>query len=182
MKLFKRLKEKKNINPWDKFYKRDKRNISVPDISIYSYFENTSSNRNKTALNYFGRKTSYKDFINKIDLCAKALCSQGVRKNDVVTICMPNTPEAIITFFAVNKIGAISNLIHPLSSTLEIKQSIISTKSVFLVSVNLNYEKIKEIINDTDIYKTVIVSPRDSMPALLPLIITPSPFKLVHAP
>ena len=88
----------------------------------------------------------------------------GIRKNDVVTICMPNTPEGVIAFFALNKIGAISNMVHPLSSENEIKNILLETGSVMLVLVDIDYSKIKNIIDDTDVYKVIIVRPSNSMP------------------
>lgn len=171
MNIFKKKNKEENLeHTWEKFYDKDKRNISTPNISIYEYLERTSQNREyDIAINYFNEETSYISLIKQIDLCAKALASHGVRENDVVTICMPNTPEAVIAFYAVNKIGAISNIIHPLSSEEEIKDSIIKTNSVLLFAINLSYEKINNIIDQTNIYKTIIISAKDSMPALLGL-------------
>lgn len=171
MNIFSMMKKKKNKkleNLWDKFYKEDERNIVVPECSIYRYFENKALKyENEIALNYFGRKFTYKDLLNRIEICAKAMKANGVRKGDVVTILMPNTPEAVISFYAINKIGAIANMIHPLSSQEEIKDSIIKTKSVLAIAINLAYEKIAAIIDETEIYKVVIVSAKDSMPPLL---------------
>ncbi len=170
MNIFKWMKKKndKLENPWDKYYDEDKRTIEVPDCSIYRYFERKAyAHEDIVALNYFGTKITYKELIKKIDICAKALKSQGVRKNDVVTICMPNTPEAVISFYAVNKIGAIANIIHPLSSQEEIKNSIIQTKTVLVIAINLAYATLEAIIDETEVYKIVIVSAKDSMPSLL---------------
>ena len=77
MKLFKRKNKDKLENSWDKYYKKDQRNITIPDISIYDYFESTTLNREyQTAINYFGVKTSFIELIRKIDICAKALVVQ----------------------------------------------------------------------------------------------------------
>ena len=125
---------------WDHFYKEDERNINVPNMSLYEYMmDSTKDYANNCAINYFGRKITFKLFWEYIDRCAKSLKSLGVRKNDVVTICMPNTPEAVISFFAINKIGAIANMIHPLSAEEEIKHYINSTKSVLLITFNQCY-------------------------------------------
>lgn len=170
MKLFKRKNKDKLENSWDKYYKKDQRNITIPDISIYDYFERTTLNREyQTAINYFGVKTSFIELVRKIDICAKALVSSGVRQDDVVTICLPNVPEAIIAFYAVNKIGAIASMLHPLSSEEEIKDSLIKTNSVFLFLHNQTSECVKSIIKKTKVYKTIVVSPKDSMPSLLSL-------------
>lgn len=171
MSIFKKkVKEEQFENRWDRYYEKDKRTITVPDLSIYEYLERSSFNRDyNIAINYFNEEITYKDLLSKIDLCAKALSSQGVRENDVVTICMPNTPEAVIAFYATNKIGAIANMVHPLSGEEEIRDSLIKTDSVFLFTINLTYEKVNNIIDQTKVYKTIIISAKDSMPPLLGL-------------
>ncbi len=168
-KLFK--KEDKLDYPWEKFYKKEDRHPEVPDLSIYEYFEGRAQlHLDAYAINYFGVKTTYKELLDKIDVCARALRSQGVRKGDCVTICMPNTPEAVIALYATNKIGAIANMLHPLSSEEEIKFTLKATKSVVLITINITFDKIKNIIDDIDnIYKVVVVSPKESMPPLLGL-------------
>ena len=154
-----------NKKPWQKFYNKNEREVNTPDCSLYHYlFESNQDHLDNIAINYFNNKTSYNDFFNQIDICAKALISQGIRKDDVVSICMPNTPEAVVMFYAVSKIGAVSNMIHPLSAEEEIKRSIIETKSVMLLTVNFNYKKIVSFIDDTNVYKVILSSPRDSMP------------------
>ena len=70
---------------------------------------------NIIAYNFYGNKVSYKDFVAQIHEAAKALKSYGVNVGDRVTICMPNTPQAIILFYAINRIGAVANMIHQLS-------------------------------------------------------------------
>ena len=170
MKIIDSLKKK--IKPdthlWDKFYPKDKRKIKVPNMSLYEYvYEENKERQDNIAINYFNKKISYYELFENINTCAKALRSQGIRPGDVVSICMANTPEAVISLYAVNKIGAIANMIHPLSAEEEIKASLISTKSVMLIGINLTYKNVKNIIEDTSVYKTVIVSARDSMPKLL---------------
>ena len=156
--------------PWSKYYKNDEMKIKVPDCSIYDLLkENLSFNDNSIAYKYYGHRVTYKEFIKQIDNASKAFRSQGIRKGDVVTICMPNTPEGIISFYALNKIGAIANMIHPLSSEHEIKEYLISTNSVMLVMIDLCYEKVAGVIKETDVYKTIIVSAGNSMSVLMKL-------------
>ncbi len=168
MSIIDTIKKKLKITekyPWLKFYPKDKREVQIPDMSLYEFiYKSNLSNMNNIAINYFNRKITYKELFNDIDLCAKALRSQGVRKDDVVSICMANTPEAVIMLYATSKIGAIANMIHPLSSEEEIKQTLIATNSVVLLTINIAYNKVDNIIKETNLYKTIIVSPRDSMP------------------
>ena len=169
MKIIENLKEmfKSEKHAWDKFYPKDKLKVKVPDMSLYEFiYENNKTRQNNIAINYFGRKISYYELFTSIDICAKALTSQGVREGDVVSICMANTPEAVIAFYAVSKIGAIANMIHPLSAEEEIKTALIDTNSVVLIAINMCYKNIKNVIEETNVYKAIIVSPRDSMPRL----------------
>ena len=161
----KRKIKKTEEYPWLKYYPKDKREVKVPDMSLYEYIYKSNLNHsNNVAINYFNRKITYKELFENIDICARALKSQGVRKDDVVSICMANTPEAVIMFYAISKIGAIANMIHPLSSEIEIKNTLKETNSVFLLAINIAYQKINNIIKDTNLYKTILVSPKDSMP------------------
>ena len=154
--------------PWEKYYKRNERSIKVPNMSVYEYLrECNKDNMDAIAINYFNKTMTFRYFFGEVNLCAKALRSQGIRPGDVVTVLMANTPEAVIAFYAINKIGAIANMVHPLSAEEEIKHSLVSTKSVMLIAINVSCKKVMNIIEETDVYKTVVVSPGDSMPTLL---------------
>lgn len=170
MNVINLLKQKMIKAPWKKFYQKGEMKIKVDDISIYEALKRSVLlHENNVAINYFGRQITYREFLNKIDKAASAFRSLGIRSGDVVTICMPNTPEGIISFYAVNKIGAIADMIHPLSGESEIKEYLVSTHSVMLVMIDVAYLKVKNIIKETDVYKTIVVSAKDSMPALLGL-------------
>ena len=102
MKLIDKIKKKlkKANHIWDKFYPKDKRTVEIPNMSLYEYIYNQNKDRQENiALNYFNKKISYKDLFIQIDLCAKAMRSQGIREGDVVSVCMANTPEAVISFY-----------------------------------------------------------------------------------
>ena len=71
---------------------------------------------NSTAFTFMGRATSYRTMIQEIEKCARALKTIGVRENDRVTIALPNCPQAVYMFYAVNLVGAVANMVHPLSA------------------------------------------------------------------
>ena len=161
------MKNKKEKFLWDHFYKKFKLK-DIPNLSLYEYMVSETKELNDyTAITYFGKKISYETFLENIDKCARSLKSLGIRENDVVTICMPNTPEVAYIFFAINKIGAIANMVHPLSAEEEIKDYLNKTRSVVLFCFSGLYSKIKRIIRDTRIYKTIFVSASESMPIVL---------------
>lgn len=85
--------------------------------------EATSKCPHDLALYYQGKRISFKTLLKHVDMTADILYnSLGVRENDVVVIAQPNIPETIVLFYAVNKIGATSNLIHPFTPFNQVKQ------------------------------------------------------------
>ena len=97
------------------------------------------------AYNFFGHKVSFRAFIDQIHEAARALRAQGVGVGDRVTICMPNTPQAVILFYAINRIGAVSNMIHPLSGEEEIVRYINDSHSVMCLTLRQFYPKFAKI-------------------------------------
>ena len=71
------------------------------------------------ALVYFGRRMTWKRFLEEVDAAAAAMISRGVKKGDTVTIYTPNIPQGVIAVYAANRIGAVSNMVHPLSTAEE---------------------------------------------------------------
>lgn len=154
--------------PWLSQYENIKASYDYPDISLVDFLEETVKKYpTHIAYNYFNRQATLKEFFDDILECAKALKAIGVEKGDRVTICMPNTPEAITFFYALNTIGAVANMIHPLSAESEIKFYLNVSKSKVALVINVCYDKFKNIIDETKLEKIIIASPNISMPTIL---------------
>ena len=164
--LFTKMFKHRDLNaPWLDYYSREERSIQFTTKSIYHYLiDEVGEDKDYIALNYFENRISYNEFFDNINVCARALRSFGVKEKDVVTICLPNMPEALYAFYACNKIGAIVDIIHPLSSPEQVKFYLKENKSRFLFLVDFNYDNFKDVIEDTLVYKTILVSPKLSMP------------------
>ena len=164
--LFTKLfKKKKDNSIWLEYYSREEKSIKFTDKSIYNYMvDEVGEDKDFIALNYFGNRLSYNEFFYNINICAKALREYGVKNGDVVTICCPNMPEAIYVFYACNKIGAVADMVHPLSSPEQLYSYLTNSKSRILFLVDFNYSKMKEVIEKSLVYKTILVSPKESMP------------------
>lgn len=164
---FKRFENKVETN-WYKFYNNVSKHLEYPNVSLYEMLENNSSKRlGLTAYNYFGKKATFNELFKQIEDCAKSLKKIGVKQKDKVTICMPNTPESIISFYALNKIGAIASMIHPLSAENEIKYYLSVSESKVLIAIDLAWDRISKIIKDTPVKKVIIVSVKEQMPFFL---------------
>lgn len=93
------------------------------------------------AFDFMGKSTTYKGMVREIHRCARALKTIGVREGDKVTIALPNCPQAIYMFYAVNLVGGIANMIHPLSAEKEIEFYLNESGSVTAITLDQFYNK-----------------------------------------
>jgi len=151
--------------PWLQYYNELAINAKMPKQTIYEYLvENNKNYPNRTALNYFNRKISYSELISNIDKAAKALIKHGVKEGDIVTISMPTLPETIYLFYAISKIGAISNMIDPRTSEEGIKDYVNEVESKLMIVVDVALPKVKNLKQTTTLQEIITVSPADSLP------------------
>ena len=115
------------------------------------------------AFDFMGKSTTYKKMLEEIQKCAKSLRTLGIREGDRVTIALPNCPQAIYAFYALNCIGAIANMIHPLSAEKEIEFYLNASNSVTVITLDQFYNKIEAIRQNTKIVNVVIASIKDAL-------------------
>lgn len=145
--------------------------IQYPEGGLYDIVYDTSCKwpRN-VAVQYYNKEISYKELIKHIDKVARALKSIGVEKGDCVTVCMPNTPEEVYMFYAINEVGAVANMVHPLSSEKEIEEYVNKAKSKVMLCIDIAYPKVESIIKNTSLEQVVVVSPARSMDMLVRIV------------
>jgi len=116
-----------------------------------------------TAYTYYGHKVTYKNFVKKIEKVARALKNYGVKEGDRVTICMPNTPEGITMVYAVNMVGAVCNMVHPLSSEKELEYYIKVAESKYVLVFDAVFDKIYKLRDTAQLERIIVVRPSDGL-------------------
>lgn len=154
----------KIINKWHYHHKKLPKNVKYFEGSLYdAVYESTLKYPYNTAIEYENNQITYKQLIKKINKVAKALKALGVNKGDKVTICMPNTPEEVTMFYAINEIGAVANMIHPLSSEKDIEYYLNKSNSKIMLCIDIAYKKVNNIIDNTSLEKVIVTSATKSM-------------------
>lgn len=148
--------------PWLKYYSEEAIKTSVPECSIYDYiWESNRTHLEDVALNYFGKKVTYKNLFENIRKVACAFTEMGVKEGDIVTLLLTNVPETIYVIYALNLLGAISNLEYVTLSDRDIVQNINTVKSEIIVVLDVLLEKFSDCLGDK---KVVVVSSGASLP------------------
>lgn len=115
------------------------------------------------AFDFMGRSTTYSKMCAEVKKCAMALKAIGIREGDRVTIAMPNCPQAIYMFYAINVVGAVANMIHPLSAEKEIEFYLNESQSVTAITLDQFYGKFERIRKNTKITSIIIASIKDEL-------------------
>lgn len=153
-----------NSAPWLSSYGDRKFNLEYPKTSISDTVLNTADEvPSFVALSYMGVKTNYKTFKAKILETAAAFIALGVRPGDKVTVCLPNVPQAVYSLYALNYIGAIASMIHPLSAEGEIVCYIKTVGSRFCITLDQFVKKFDEVFEKTDLEKLIVTGPEDEL-------------------
>ena len=150
--------------PWLAFRGEVPATLEYPDCSMVQAVEQTAEQYpDKTAYIFMGKKTSYRAMVEAIHTCARALKAIGVRSGDRITIAMPNCPQAVSLFYATNLVGAVANMIHPLSSEKEIEFFIKESGSLYAVTLDQFYGKFEAIRKNVNLENIIIASIKDAL-------------------
>ncbi len=150
--------------PWLKYYSQEMIDAPLPECTMYEHvFHNNQDNLDRIALIYYGTKISYRKMFQTISYMAGTLEDTGIQKGDIVTVCMINSPETIYLIFALNKIGAVANMVYGSSTCEEMKKYILDTKSKVVFTLDLFQDKFREIADEVQLEKIIIAGSTDSM-------------------
>ncbi|MBO7718504.1 acyl--CoA ligase [Candidatus Saccharibacteria bacterium] len=152
--------------PWLEYYDEEglPSHLEYPDVSMVDMvIQSAEKWPYNTAYSYYGHKVTYKNFIKKIEKTARALKNYGVKEGDRVTICMPNTPEGITMVYAVNMVGAICNMVHPLSSEKELEYYIKVADSKYVMVFDAVFDKVYRLRDTAQLERIIVVRPSDGL-------------------
>jgi long-chain acyl-CoA synthetase len=149
--------------PWTAHYDPwFKPSLPYPEQTIYEGLNRAAvSWPDFPALSFMGRHIDYHSLVQQVDQASACLQALGMKKGEVVAICLPNTPHAVIIFYAINRLGGICNMIHPLTPAEELSHYIRTTDSDYLIILDAMLAKHTEMLEQSRIRKTIVCSIMD---------------------
>ena len=150
--------------PWARSMGAVPMHLSYFEGSIFEMVRAQAKARPKgIAFDFMGSSTSYAALLGQIEACARAFLALGLVPGDRITIAMPNGPQAIAAFYAVNRIGALANMIHPLSAEKEIEFYLNESESKAILTLDQFYPKIQAIRAATGVRHVILCSIADAL-------------------
>lgn len=154
--------------PWLKFYGNTPAHLDYPDVTMCDLLEQTALKYpDYIACEFMGNKMKYIDLVKKVHQCARALRVLGVKPGDRVTVCLPNTPQALIVFYAINRMGGLANMVHPLSSQGEIAFFLNTVGSEVAITLDRFWKKFDDVRGETKLKTLIVTSIADGLTPLM---------------
>ncbi len=150
--------------PWLAHYGEVPHTLEYPDISMIALVREAAEKYpNGIAFSFMGKHTPYPVFLQMVDDCARSLAALGIREGSRVMICMPNVPQAVACFYAVNVLGAVAVMVHPLSSEGELDFYVRTSGVKAIITLDQFYGKFEAIGNNLDLPTLVIAKVQDAL-------------------
>lgn len=160
--------------PWIKSYDEGiPASIDYPEIASFELLEEAAKKNPEKVCTYFkGAEITYKEMNEMTDRLAAGLYALGIRKGDRVGLFIPNTPQFVIAFYAILKIGGIVVATNPLYTQREIEYQVNDAGVEVMILMTNNYEMVKEIQHKTRIKQLVVTNIKEALPPVTRLLFT----------
>ena len=157
--------------PWMKYYTEEAINAKLPECTLFELlWQNNKDHLEDISINYYGRKFTYGQMFEGIEKAAKSFSALGVKKGEIVIVCTVNTPEMVYALYALNRLGAIVNMVDPRTNMDGIHEYILESDARFVMTINLAYPAIVKAAKGTSVEKIIVVSPADSLPIVTKML------------
>ncbi|MDE6550933.1 MAG: AMP-binding protein [Clostridia bacterium] len=149
------------------------------DTSMYGYvLEGLKDVPDKTVFYFKGNKILKSRFLKDVDKFCSILIDFGVERGSVVAVHLPNIPDAAIAFYAINKLGAIANLIHPLMPAVTLSDMVREADAKLVITFDGYYSRNAEKLDIT--CPVMICRASDYLPPLKALLYSRSEPKIEY--
>lgn len=147
------------MKPWLKNYGAIPHSLEYSDKTVYQLLEATADKYpTNEAYEFMGRSVNYRDFLSEVKLTAKAFSAVGVKAGDRVVVALPNVPQALSSFYALNLIGAVPVMLHPLSAPNRVVDCLKENGSSFIVCLDLLCSGLVNALKESETKVTVLLT------------------------
>ncbi|MBQ2409572.1 MAG: acyl--CoA ligase [Bacilli bacterium] len=128
------------------------KNPIIPCINIYTLIKLLSRGKlDDPAVDCLDLKANYKKLLDDAVTISLALKELGVKKGDIVSVAMPNLYQGLATYFACNRIGAVTSYLDAVASPEEVNSYLNLFESPILINFDKSDEYNKKIKDSTKV-------------------------------
>lgn len=155
--------------PWLKQYDEGvPSTIEYPSVPLHHFMEENARKHPDSICTIFkGARITYREMNEITDRLAAGLAGLGVKKGDRVGIFIPNTPQFVMAYYAILKLGAIVVATNPLYSAREIEHQVNDAGIEVMLVMSNFYNLVKEVQPKTRIRTVIVTNIKETLPPVL---------------
>jgi long-chain acyl-CoA synthetase len=157
-----------DVQPWVKNYQPGvPAEIELPTESLVEMLERSVTEAGEhPAMEFFGRRTSYRQLGEQIDRAAEGLRKLGVRAGDRVALILPNCPQHVVAFYAVLRLGAVVVEHNPLYTAKELRHQFEDHQARVVIAWDKAASTVRSFPKDIEIDHVVSVNLLQEFPTV----------------
>ena len=150
--------------PWLNHFGKTPASLNYPDLSFYAMLrKNCEEYPDLDALVFFGKKTQRSVLDRQIKHMSRRFAQLCLKKGDMVIVCLPNIPQAVVSLYALNRLGAIPAPIHPLSPSGEIESFAKFVSAKAAITLDGFYPRFAAVQEAVQFQKVIVCSLKTEM-------------------
>jgi len=139
--------------------------LNLQEATVQNYLKQTAEKfPEKTAIHFMGKELTYKQVYNYAKKLAAYLQSLGIEKGDRVAIMLPNTPQSIISYYAILMAGGIVVQTNPLYMERELKYQMKDSGAKAIITLDILFPRVSKVISNTDLENVIVTAIKDYLP------------------
>ena len=141
------------------------RRIIETERTILTAFEaSVEKYPERCALIFLGTRFSYRELKQLIDRFATAATDLGVKAHDRVLIYLPNSPQWLVAYIGLQKIGAVPVPISPIYPPYELAYLVKHSQSRTIICADTNFGYVKEVLPQMQAERVIVTRVADLLP------------------
>lgn len=152
--------------PWYKHYPEDiPRTIEYDKKPLYQFLQETAERvPDKKALNFMGKEMTFREILTEAKKLANYLQKLGLKKGDRVASMLPNTPQAVVTYYGTLMAGGIVVQVNPLYTERELAYQMKDSGAKFIVCLDILLPRVSKVKEETDLEHIIVTRIADYLP------------------
>lgn len=152
--------------PWLKNYPEE-----IPSSLQYDFFpvheqlvQTVKKFPHKVAIHFMGKEMTYQQLYAAVEKFAGYLQHLGIEKGDRIAIMLPNTPQAVISYYGALTAGGVVVQTNPLYMERELEYQMKDSGAKLIVTLDLLLPRVRSVMSQTDLKHIIVTAIKDYLP------------------
>ncbi|GGA41444.1 long-chain-fatty-acid--CoA ligase [Kroppenstedtia guangzhouensis] len=139
--------------------------LEYPDQPLPNFLKKSAEEYpEREAIYFMGKRITYRELMDDVHRMARALKELGVKKGERVSIMLANSPQAVISYYAVLMIGGVVVQTNPMYKERELEHLLVDSGAETIICLDLVYQQLEKVKPRTPLKRVIVTSIKDYLP------------------